>query len=144
MPGRDEDTAEHGQHPPLKVVVVDDDPTIRMLLARHFGADPRFSLAATASNGHQAVEAVAAAQPDLVLLDVSMPVMDGIAAATLIRACSAAIHIVMCSADQHRRREAIQAGADLWIDKPIDYRRLSAKLLAATTPSGPAPDPEDS
>lgn len=86
----------------------------------------------------EAVEVVADRLPDLVVLDVSMPQMDGVAAASRIRAECPGVQIVMCSSDRHRRDEAVRAGADGWVDKPIDYARLSAQLLATATEGWPS------
>lgn len=122
-----------GPRLPLGVVVVDDDPTIRRMLVRLFEADGRFTLVATAQDGREAIEVVTAHRPDLVVLDVSMPQMDGIAAAAIIHDESPDVQIVMCSSDHHRRDEAVRAGAELWVDKPLDYARLSSVLLAAAT-----------
>lgn len=129
---------------PLAVVVVDDDPVIRTLLVRLFDADQRFTVVGTASDGHEAVEVVATHRPNLVLLDVSMPGGDGIAAAAEIRARSGDTHIAMCSSDRHRMDEAVQAGADLWVDKPIDFPALSSKLLAVATQGWSSPEQTDS
>lgn len=144
MPDRETPSSDGHHHPqglrlPLSVVLVDDDPTILKLLARLFEADRRFTLVATARNGHEAVEVVTERRPDLVLLDVSMPKMDGIAAAAQIRAVAPEVQVVMCSSDRHRRDEAARAGAVLWIDKPIDYAQLSSQLLAAATDQWPSP-----
>lgn len=131
--------APHGPTPrlPLGVVVVDDDPTIRRLLVRLFEADRRFWVVGTAEDGHEAVEVVTTRQPDLVVLDVSLPLMDGIAAAARIRATAPGVQVVMCSSDGGRRQEAVRAGADLWVDKPIDYPRLASVLLAAAEEAPP-------
>lgn len=145
MPERDAPSSDDHHHPqrlrlPLTVVVVDDDPTIRTLLARVFQADRRFTLVATAQDGQEGVEVVTAHLPDLVLLDVSMPRMDGIAAATRIHLECPGVQVVMCSSDRHRKHEAARAGAVLWIDKPINYARLSSQLLATATDGWPPPD----
>lgn len=145
MPGPDAHRNDglNGRHEresclPLRVVAVDDDPTIRILLVRLFEIDRRFRLLATARNGGEAVEVVTAHGPDMVVLDVSMPQMDGIAAATRIHAACPDVLIAMCSSDRHRRDEAFRAGADLWVDKPIDFTRLSSALLAAAIEKWPS------
>lgn len=122
-----------GPRLPLGVVVVDDDPTIRMLLVRLVEVDRRFWVVGTAADGREAVEVVTTRRPDLVVLDVSLPQMDGIAAAAQICAVAPGVQVVMCSSDHGRRHEAVRVGADVWVDKPIDYERLSSVMLAAAT-----------
>lgn len=133
-----------GPRLPLGVVVVDDDPTIRMLLVRLVEADRRFWVVGTAADGCEAVEVVTTRRPDLVVLDVSLPQMDGIAAAARIRAVAPGVQVVMCSSDRGRRHEAVRVGADVWVDKPIDYDRLSSVMLAAATEMHERPRPESS
>ena len=72
----------------IRVVIVDDQAIVRTGLARIFGAEDGFDVLAEAADGAQALGFVAELQPDLVLMDVRMPRMDGIEA---IRRLSAAL-----------------------------------------------------
>lgn len=96
---------------PLRVVVADDDEQIRAVVGDLLDSDPRFHFVVAVADGHQAVDAVADHLPDVVLLDVSMPRMDGIQAVAAIRARSTTVGVVMCSAEPDRKPEALQVGA---------------------------------
>src|SRR4051794_20664553 len=81
---------------PLSVVVVDDAEDLRPLVRMAIERSGRFSVVAEASDGAQGVDAVRAAQPDLVLLDIAMPVMDGLQALPLMAdACPHAIVVML-------------------------------------------------
>ena len=61
----------------LRVVIVDDEPSARALLAEYLAAEPDVELMAACANGFEAVKAVGELRPDLLLLDVQMPKLDG-------------------------------------------------------------------
>lgn len=111
-------------------MIADDDDLVREALGLLLDADPRFALVAAASDGREALEAVVDHDPDVVVLDVAMPRMDGVAVAAEIRARSERIAIVMLSGERRRRGEAERAGATTWIDKPADARTITARILA--------------
>jgi signal transduction histidine kinase len=117
----------------LDVLAVDDNATNRLLLERYFaGSGARLRLAAS---GAEAVAAYAEAAATLVLMDVSMPGMDGYQAAGLIRTEEAAhglppAHIVAVTAnvlDQHRQA-AHMAGMDAFLPKPLRKAELIAHV----------------
>ena len=62
---------------PISVLLVDDNESIRTLLRYTFGADPRFKIVGEAYDGRSAMRAVETEKPDVVVLDLLMPVMDG-------------------------------------------------------------------
>jgi DNA-binding NarL/FixJ family response regulator len=83
---------------PIRVVLVDDSADLRALVRMALEREPDFTVVAEAADGASAVETVAAHKPHLVLLDIAMPVMDGLQALTLIREeCPGSI-VVMLSA----------------------------------------------
>ncbi|MCL5883525.1 MAG: response regulator [Actinobacteria bacterium] len=64
----------------VRVLIADDSPTVRLMLCRMLEMDSGIKVVGTASDGREAVEQVAALEPDLVTMDVNMPIMDGLAA----------------------------------------------------------------
>lgn len=101
------------------VLIVDDDQTLRDLL-RELLEDAGYQTA-TASDGAAGLDALCRAAPDLVLLDVAMPIMDGL---TFLRRrreeqCRPTVPVVVMSAQQ-RESEARKLGAQQFISKPFD------------------------
>jgi DNA-binding NarL/FixJ family response regulator len=83
---------------PIRVVLVDDSDDLRSLVRMALEREPDFTVVAEAADGASGVAAVAAHKPHLVLLDIAMPVMDGLQALTLIREESPGSIVVMLSA----------------------------------------------
>lgn len=104
-----------------RVVVVDDDEYLRLLVFALLSSDPQFQLVGQALDGHQAVEAVKDHRPDLVLLDWQLPGVDGLEALPQIRQLAPGALIVMMSGSIDVRLEAwaIQAGADHFYPKHL-------------------------
>ena len=83
-----------------------------------------------AADGRQAVEIATAEQPDLVLMDIMMPEMDGFEATRALRgdARTANMPIIAVTAMEGAQQLALQAGADDFVRKPVDIRGLVAKV----------------
>lgn len=121
-----------------KVLVVDDQHDNLTLISLALqGQGYRVS---TAVNGQDAVVVARLVLPQLILMDISMPVLDGIAATRVIRGedeiKDVPIVILTAHDDDQFRREAVEAGADGYFTKPIDFPRLHAfldKLLRGTS-----------
>jgi CheY-like chemotaxis protein len=107
-----------------RVLVVDDTEDIRLLMQIGLRRSGAIDVCGVAGDGQQAVEACDRLNPDAVLLDVSMPVMDGIAALRVIRARHPLVRVVMFSAndDPAIKATALQLGAAAYLLKgqPID------------------------
>lgn len=100
------------------VLVVDDAPTIRSLVSIILESEGYH--VTTAANGKEALERIAIDPPDLVLLDLVMPVMSGWELQEALRARSCTIPVVLMSADQRARAEAARHGAGGCLPKPFD------------------------
>jgi two-component system KDP operon response regulator KdpE len=113
-----------------KVLVVDDDASL--LKALRIGLTARGDDVAVARTGTDAVRQVALAQPDLVILDLGLPDIDGVEACRRIRAFSD-VPIVVLSAygDERRKVEALDCGADDFVTKPFGMAELEARLRVA-------------
>lgn len=103
----------------VRVAIVDDTDEVRQLLRMAFRFDPRFDVVGEGTNGREAIALAAAEQPDLMVLDRQMPVMDGMAAIPEIRASSPRTAIVLYTAgtDTGTYQTAISAGALDVVDK---------------------------
>src|SRR5664279_5566112 len=102
---------------PLRVVVADDSPESRALVRAMLASVDGVEVVGDAADGRQAVELVGRQHPDLILLDIAMPVMDGLEAAAAIRANSPEMKIAMYSAYNRAKMgpAAIAAGrGDPW------------------------------
>lgn len=119
----------------MRVVIADDADEIRLLLGLCLPEYGDFDVVAEASNGVEAVEAVRTHRPDLLLLDLSMPVMDGLTAAARIRQFDESVQIVVLSGFQAGAMalEAAKAGANHFLEKGLDLDVLAATLAAQCT-----------
>jgi CheY-like chemotaxis protein len=116
------------------ILIVEDDPDILSSLAeliRHEGY-----AVATAVNGQQALERLATQRPDLIFLDLMMPVMDGWTFLREMRTRfpDAQIPVVLLSAKRGLREDAIRLGVDHFLEKPFELDeiiRLARQLMAA-------------
>jgi two-component system, OmpR family, KDP operon response regulator KdpE len=113
-----------------KVLVVDDDPAL--LKALRIGLTARGDEVVTAHSGAEAVNQVALAGPELVILDLGLPDIDGIEVCRRVRAFSD-VPIVVLSAygDERRKVEALDSGADDFVTKPFGMAELEARLRVA-------------
>jgi DNA-binding NarL/FixJ family response regulator len=112
------------------VVVCDDQKAFQQVMGMAISAEPGLQVVGEAANGEEAIRVVSALQPDIVLLDVAMPVMDGLEALPLIRAGAPDALIVMLTgfgSDQVRTR-ALAEGADLFIEKGTNLPELLGQL----------------
>jgi len=107
---------------PIGVLICDDSATIRGILSATLGADPELRIVGTAVNGEACLATIPSARPDLVLLDVEMPVMDGITTLREIRRRFGKLPVVMFSSLTERGAkatvDALLAGANDYVAKP--------------------------
>ena len=107
---------------PVRVMICDDSATVRGLLARLLGADSAIEVVARVADGRQALDALPSARPDVVLLDLEMPVMDGMTALPLMMRAAPRLAVIVASALTQRgaaaAMAALRAGACDYIPKP--------------------------
>lgn len=110
----------------MKRVMVCDDAAFMRMLIKDILVKNGYEIAAEAENGLKAVEQYPDAKPDLVLMDITMPEVDGIEAVRRIKALDPNANVIMCSAmgQQAMVIEAIQAGAKDFIVKPFQANRV--------------------
>jgi len=143
---------------PLRVMVVDDSVVIRGLIARWVGSEPDMVVAASLRTGLDAVNQIERVNPDVAVLDIEMPELDGISALPLLLAKKRDLIIIMASTLTRRNAEisfkALSLGASDYIPKPEStrepaaaeifrhdliqkIRHLGAKVRRAAAPSPP-------
>jgi len=119
---------------PFRILVAEDDESFLEAIAVLLEQDDRFVVAGKARNGEEAVALADEVAPDAVVLDIEMPVLDGVEAARQLRAASPQIPIVAVSGHDYEERvlEIRQAGADDYVRKarlPEELPRVLAALL---------------
>ena len=142
-------------HPPApararsRVMVVDDSAAIRGFVARTVESDPEITVVESVGNGRLAVQAISHTEVDVVILDIEMPVMDGLTALPLLLRARPEVKVIMASTLTRRNAaislRALAAGASDYIPKPTsardlhgseDFRRgLVAKIKALAIPN---------
>ena len=109
-----------------KSILICDDAAFMRMMIKDILVKNGYNIAGEAENGAKAVEKYQETNPDLVLMDITMPEMDGIQALKKIRANDGNANVIMCSAmgQQAMVIEAIQSGAKDFIVKPFQPDRV--------------------
>jgi DNA-binding NarL/FixJ family response regulator len=120
-------------HGPLRIVIADDQASVREGLVLLLGGLPDIEVVGAAADGERALELVAEQQPDAILLDLHMPVLDGIGATRRLAAEHPAVAIVILTtyADDTSVLHALQAGARSYLTKDADRTDIARALHAA-------------
>lgn len=117
---------------PIRVMIVDDSAVVRGLVSRWIEEEPGLEVVARHANGKLAVEDVAHSAPDIVLLDIEMPVMDGLEALPLLLRARAELRVLMVSTLTRRNAEisfkALALGALDYVPKPDSNREITTSL----------------
>jgi len=116
----------------IRVLVVDDDFMVARIHERFVERTEGFTVVGTAGTGADALVAVADLAPDLVLLDVHLPDMDGIEVLRSLRASGHGVGVIMVTADRDADivRAALLGGAQQYLVKPFEYPALAERLRA--------------
>ena len=109
-----------------KNILICDDAAFMRMMIKDILTKNGYNIAGEAENGAKAVEKYAELKPDLVLMDITMPEMDGIQALKKIKEADSSALVIMCSAmgQQAMVIESIQAGAKDFIVKPFQADRV--------------------
>ena len=114
----------HGNvEPPIRVLIVDDEPTARQRMVRLLSGIPAVTIVGVCSSGREATEAVQAHEPELVFLDIAMPGIDGLDAARRFGTPTGPVVVFVTAYDEHAL-EAFRVHATDYVLKPIDQTRL--------------------
>jgi two-component system response regulator (stage 0 sporulation protein F) len=110
-----------------RLLIVDDEPLILEVLSEHFKAEYEVE---TALNGADALGAIVRARPDVVMLDINMPRMNGVEVLKDIKQIDDSIAVIMVTANEQvsLAAEALKSGAFGYVPKPFDFRYLNHML----------------
>jgi len=122
----------------VKVLIVDDEKPARDRLRQILGDEDGYDVVGEAANGHEALEEAARSRPDIVLLDIRMPGMEGIETAHHLNAMEPAPAIVFTTAYDEYAIDAFEARAIGYVLKPVRRSRLTGALEQATRLVGSA------
>jgi two-component system LytT family response regulator len=147
-----------GMNPrPIQTLIVDDEPVARRLLREELELLPEIAIIGEAGNGREALQKIEKLKPDLVFLDLQMPVMSGFEVVRGLGGTELPVIVIVTAFDQHAI-QAFEAGAIDYLLKPVGEARLQkaverakgllkrpveianqlAQIASVTTPSGPA------
>lgn len=115
---------------PKRVLIVDDQPSALKGLKAILAFYPEILVVGEARNGQEAVQLVAKQEPDVVVMDLQMPVMDGMEATRLIKRQWPVIKVVVLTVQAARRGEAFCAGADHFLLKGNGPEALQQAILS--------------
>ncbi|MGH7543611.1 MAG: response regulator, partial [Gemmatimonadota bacterium] len=121
-----------------RILIVDDEEPVLDILSEYF-AGQGYAVR-TAASGAEAIAAVGRERPDLVLLDVRMPDMDGVEVLRRLRAADGDLAVIMVTANEDLglARETLKIGAFDYVAKPFDFRYLDRTVAAGLINAGPA------
>jgi len=118
---------------PMRVLIADDEPLARVRLRAMLGEIPGVEVVAEAADGHAALHACAEHHPDMILLDISMPGIDGLETARHLAEFDPRPVVVFCTAYDQHALSAFDAQAVDYLVKPVRPERLAAALERVRT-----------
>ena len=119
----------------MKTLIVDDEPIARQVLREELEQFPEIQIIGEAEDGRQALQQIANLQPDLVFLDLQMPVMGGFEVVRNLKGGRLPVIVIVTAFDQHAM-EAFEAGAVDYLLKPVNEARLRKAVERAAALQG--------
>ena len=118
----------------IRLIVADDHPLFREAVVRALRERPDFELIGEAANGRDALEAIRALRPDVAVLDVKMPEMDGLKVLNAVRRDDLPTRVILLSAflDGATAFEAVAGGAAAFLSKDADRRQITDTVAAVS------------
>ena len=117
---------------PLRVLIVEDDPMMQLGLEQSLASQPNLAIAGVAADGYAAIELARKLQPDVVVMDIGLPRLDGIAATQQIKAAFPHIRVVMLTSHKQDIEVigALSSGADAYCIKGTSIEQLRMAIAA--------------
>jgi two-component system, NarL family, nitrate/nitrite response regulator NarL len=118
---------------PIRIVIVDDSPVYRGTICDMLGKEPNLQVVAEAEDGHAAIQAVVKHRPDVVLMDVTMPVLNGIDATYIIKSRYPDVRVIVLSMHdvESISGEACKAGACWCLGKGCSPKEIIQAIMTA-------------
>jgi DNA-binding NarL/FixJ family response regulator len=118
---------------PLRILIVEDDPMMQLGLEQSLTAHPQITIVGQAEDGYMGVEAAMKFKPDIVVMDIGLPRLDGIAATQQIKAALPDVRVVMLTSHTTEREiiASLSSGADAYCIKGASVDRLLKAIAAA-------------
>ena len=118
---------------PIRILIVDDDPLILFMLEKIIQRQPDLNVMGTAHNGNEALAFLHDSQPDVILLDIEMPHMNGIECLQIIRRRYPAITVILLTsfAEEHYVIEGLANGAQSYLLKTMSFANLDQYIRDA-------------
>ena len=118
---------------PIRVMIVDEHDMVRRGLVTFLKVKPDLELIAEARNGEEAIQTCEEVQPDVILMDLKMPVMDGVTATRIIRERWPEVQVIALTSFQEKElvQEVLQAGAISYLLKNVTVDELAEAIRAA-------------
>jgi len=123
----------------IRVAIVDDHAVVRQGLAQLLGSEDDIEIVGTATNGDEAHALLSSAAPDVYLMDLSMPEVDGVEATRRILADAPGVHVVVLTSfvDRQRILDALEAGASGYLLKDGDPAQVADAVRVAAAGESP-------
>ncbi|WAL61520.1 response regulator [Thermocoleostomius sinensis] len=120
------DGSRHSNLPSLRILLVEDDPVMQMGLEHFLSGYSALQVIGQAADGYSAIDAAHALQPDLIIMDIGLPQLDGIAATLQIKMAQPQVRILMLTSHKTERETiaALSSGADAYCIKGSDPETL--------------------
>jgi len=118
---------------PLRILIVEDDPMMQLGLEQSLSAHPQIEVIGQAEDGYLGVQAALKLKPDLIVMDIGLPRLDGIAATQQIKAALPTTHVIMLTSHTTDTEiiAALSSGADAYCIKGASIDRLMSAIAAA-------------
>lgn len=130
--------ASESEHPCIRVLIVDDMPQVREELRVLVQISNEFEVIGESGNGQDAIRQAELLHPDVIIMDMEMPILDGLKATTQIKKLNLAKRVVILSVHSEPEdiSRAMQAGADIFIQKGSLYSTLMEAINPKQTKQG--------